>query len=139
MVDTSQTANSRYKFDMLHTFLSESQRGLVENTARVAGFLLIVAGWIATSDSAQKYFSAHHPSIYVTAAALGASFLLYVIASLTIYRYSSHVFSLMKQLNFLPPEYYEVRRVTRLLLVICTVGTSCLAVFTIWLILTVGK
>jgi hypothetical protein len=123
----SETSKIQRQFDILYATLCEVQTGLVNSTAQVAGFLLLSTGWIATSDTAQKLLRSDRFTRRLAVAALGGAFVLYVAATMKTFVISEKTFALLKKLDFMPPDYYENRRVDSAVLVVFLVGNLFLA------------
>ena len=107
-------------FDILYKTLCDIQDGLLDATPKVAGFLLVATGWLATSNDAKTLLDGNPVARHLTVWALAGAFVLYVGAALNGYLISEKTFDLLKRLNYMPVEYYESRRVDlKLFLLFC--------------------
>ena len=127
-MSTSQTNQSKQEFDVLYATLREIQTSLLDSTAKVAGFLLLVTGWLVTSEGARKFLQSDKASKYLALISLAGAFAFYVCASGKAFQISQRTFVLLNQLQFMPPEYYELRRVDRFTLLIFVAGNFFLVV-----------
>jgi hypothetical protein len=117
MTDTKeQPQNENRQFDVLYETLCEVQKGLLDNTARAAGFLLLATGWIATSETARSFLKADAVAKYIMIAAIGGAYVCYVCAAIKARRISVRTSALLDELRFMPSSYYACRVIdTRLL------------------------
>jgi hypothetical protein len=128
MENASQTNHSEQEFVLLYETLCEIQKGLLDNTAKVAGFLLLVTGWLATVEGARKFLQSDKVAGYLAIVALTGAFAFYVCASMKAFMISKRTFAMLNKLQFMPTEYYETRRVDLTTLAIFVVGNLFLAV-----------
>ena len=112
--------DSRQKqFDVLFSTLGNLQTGVMSGTSQVAGFLLVVIGWLATSEKALGLLPSHSPNRSMVAVALVAAFGFYVYGVAIVYSRSQHTFKMLTRLDFMPSEYFKTN----------VLGLSELAVF----------
>jgi hypothetical protein len=125
----TETDHEQRQFDVLFSTLRELQMGLLDSTAKVAGFLLLATGWLVTSERARTLM--HDQSArYLAATALAGAFVLYGCASVKAFLISQKTLSLLKRLKFMPATHYESRAVDPLTLLIFVVSNFflvCLA------------
>jgi predicted tellurium resistance membrane protein TerC len=57
--DKLNNEHIKEQFDLLNNSLIDIRKNFVEHVSRMATLLLVVLGWIATSDSARKHLSTH--------------------------------------------------------------------------------
>ena len=74
--------NDKQKFDLLYGNLCEIGKTLLDSTAKVTGFLLLAAGWIATSKDMRAFLKEDEISAYLAVAALIGAFVFYAIAAM---------------------------------------------------------
>ena len=127
--------NIKDKFDLLYATLCETQNGLLDSTAKVAGLLLLVTGWIVTSESAQKFIKANEFFKYLALIILLIAFALYVWASLCAFWISQSTISLLNDLNYMESKYYEQRQVEKRTLILFIGGNFLIVALSIFLIL----
>jgi hypothetical protein len=123
------------QFDLLFGNLREIQQGLVDAGAKVAGFLLLATGWIATSNEARTFLHEQKFARYVTAVALAGAFIFYLSASVGAFVLSQRTFRSLKSLDFMPQDYYSSRRITLAVLLTVLFGNVFLAIMAIGLVL----
>ena len=129
---------TKHKFDLLYGSLCEIQKSLLDSTAKVAGFLLLATGWIATSTAARKFLEEDELSRYFAVAALGGAFLFYALAAIKAHQASTRMVELLVELDWLPQEYYVLRKVDVTTLVLFVAGNLFLALLVAALILSTG-
>ncbi len=130
--------HTKHKFDLLYASLCEIQKSLLDSTAKVAGFLLLATGWIATSTAARDFLKADELSRYIAVAALGGAFLFYALAAGKAHQASARTFELLIELDWHPQEYYVLRKVDWTTLILFVVGNLFLALLVGSLILSTG-
>ena len=77
MLDSVVT-NTKQEFDLHMAALTDTQKLLLDNTAKVAGFLLLALGWLATSEDARNYLT-DNPRVAIVFVA--AILIAYVMAA----------------------------------------------------------
>jgi hypothetical protein len=120
--DRSHPGDLKQQFDLLHNHLSEIQRTIVENTAKVTGFLLLAMGWLATSSGARDYLKTHLALCWVGSAAVVGTLAAASLASWLAYRASDITFQRLVALDYLPTSCYDIRRVGARSLVLYIAG-----------------
>ena len=131
----TETNNTKGRFDVLFGTLCEIQKGLLENTVKVAGFSVIAIGWLATSDYTQRLLRADKTLRYLVVAATGGAFALYVVASLKAFAISQQSLSLLNKLNFMPLDYYKNRSIDAPVLIVYIAGNLFLSLLVALLVL----
>jgi hypothetical protein len=121
------TADEKQRqFDVLYATLCGLQQGLLDSTTKVAGFLLLATGWLATSQSAQAFL--HDPfTRHLAVTSLAAAYALYACAAIMVYADSKRTLTLLVRLDSMPLEYYETRVITLPALLIFLFGNLALA------------
>lgn len=137
-MSASRTGDPKIEFDLQHNTLCEVQRALLDNTAKVAGFLLLAIGWIATSETARKFLAADPPSRRATVAAVIAVFLLAALASVKAFKVSNVTYRRLVELNYVPVHCYAGRRVDTAVLVVYVIGNAALAALLVVVLLRLG-
>jgi hypothetical protein len=90
------------RFDVLYSTLCDVQGSLIDNMARTAGFLLLAAGWIATSETTRSFLRANPSIRYLAVVSLAGAFGLYGAASIKAFLISRDTFRLLVDLDFMP-------------------------------------
>lgn len=121
-------------FDVLYESLCDIENRVVDSTLKVAGFLLLATGWIATSKDACGFLLSVPHARPVATASLVAAFALYVCASIQAWWISRQTLKQLKLLNFMPPEYYQERRARISVVLVFVLGNCCLAALMIFLL-----
>jgi TRAP-type C4-dicarboxylate transport system permease small subunit len=105
MDSVERDSNAKQKFDLLYGSLCEIQKSLLDSTAKVAGFLLLATGWIATSSEARAFLKEDDISRYLAATALVGSFIFFTLAATKAHLASVHTIELLIKLGYVPQEY----------------------------------
>ena len=127
---------AKQEFDLHVAHLTETHKAFIENTGKVAGFLLVALGWFATSKDVRA-FLASTPSVTALAAiAVTAAYFLSVAASWVAYRVSAKAFRRLKELAYLPQSAYEGRLLGPVTFGVCIAGTGVLAALLVAAMLT---
>jgi hypothetical protein len=126
VVDMAETDIKKEQFDVLYATLRELQTGLVDSTSKVAGFLLLATGWLATSSTARAFLHADGVVRNLAVAALAGAFVLYACASFVVFSTSRKTLQSLDRLEFLPRDCYANRAISLPVLLIFIVGNFCL-------------
>ena len=135
MTDTTN-GDAKQEFELHVAYLTETQKSFVENTSKVAGFLLLALGWFATSKDARAYIGSAHQIAYFSAMAVAAAYLLSAGASWVVYRASAKTYQKLVGLAYLHETAYEARKLGLSTFVICVVGTGVLSGLLVFALLT---
>ena len=126
MTDTSDQ-RARLEFDLHVAHLTSTHEAFINNTGKVAGFLLLALGWFVTSEGARN-FLASTPSIAVLAAlAVASAYVLSVGASWVAYRVSANAIRRLGELEYLPSSAYEGRVLGPITFAVCVGANGVLA------------
>ena len=134
----SDQSRRRLEFDLHLSHITETHRALLENSGKVAAFLLLALGWLATSESARSYLATTPRLAAIGALAVFAGWLFSAIASWVGYRASNAALSRLRELDFLSPPAYESRRIGPATLCACIFGNAALAGLLMAALLTLG-
>jgi hypothetical protein len=97
------------RFDNLHASLVEYYERFISVGLSSVGFNLLVIGWVVSSASAQKFFRTHPPAVVLGVIVLSGAALGYVLLSLRICALLDKLKTQLKELNYMPKQYYEFR------------------------------
>jgi hypothetical protein len=114
----SKEADTKEQFDLLYGDLRSYHEAFVDGSIKVAGFQILVAGWLITSKDAREALHASFAGrlIGITALLLGS--FVYTFIAVRVYIYSHHIFRLISKLGYMPPTHYEARVVKKITLVL---------------------
>ena len=130
-------ATSEEIFQVLYNSLLKFHTGFVASAFQVTGFLLLIMGWILTSDTAQNTLenSVYLRSLAVTGLAMAS--VLYGVISFRVRWLSDQVYGELEQLAYMPSKCYSDRKimpVTLFLFVSSNVLLTIVACLLIWLL-----
>ena len=125
----SQAATDKAKeeFDLLVQHVTDTHKSFVDNTAKVAGFLLLAIGWLATASDARTFLSGNKGFACIAAIAVAAAYFLSVWASKIAYNASRRAIGRLGELSYLPPSAYRDRALNQSTFAVCVVGNGVLA------------
>lgn len=103
----SEKPTAQERFELLHARLEHYHSSGIDSVFKMAGFLLVVSGWVLTSDNAQALL-ARDPFIRGAAVAtvLFTAATMVVIA-VRLMRESQRTFRQLQALAYMPAEYYQ--------------------------------
>lgn len=124
-----ETAESkvRLEFDLHIEHLTATHVAFINDTSKVAGFLLLALGWFATSGDAREFLASTPMMTPLAAMAIASAYLLSVCASWVAYRVSANAIHRLRGLDYLPPSAYEGRKLGPITFVACVGGNGVLA------------
>ena len=108
------------------THLTETHKAFIDNTGKVAGFLLLALGWFVTSKDARAFLGSTPNVAALAASAVITAYLLSVGASWVAYRVSTKALRRLNQLAYLPPAAYQARVLGLATFVVCVAGNGVL-------------
>lgn len=124
------------EFDLHVEQITDTHKGFVDNTTKVAGFLLLALGWIVTSSTAREYLVATPDMAIIAAIAVAAAYMLSVGASWIGYRVSNNAIRRLNDLSYLPRSAYEGRILDPITFVVCLAGNGVLSALLMIALLT---
>ena len=137
MPDTS-LQESRQEFDLHVAHLTETHKAFIENTGKVAGFLLLALGWFATSDGARTFLASTPQVTALAALAVTVAYLLSVGASWVAFRVSVKAFRRLNEIAYLPQSAYADRVLGPITFGVCIAGNGVLAVLLVAALITLS-
>ena len=107
-----EQASSKEQFELLHGVLIKYYDGLFDGFMKAAGVLIIVAGWVATSDSLSSLLNRSVWLRYFGVAIVTSAYALYMRVSYSAYKISGEAFRLLEELNYMDSRYYAHQRIS---------------------------
>lgn len=132
---SAQKADEKARFDILFETLRDYQQGLLDNTAKTAGFLLLSIGWLVTSETARDTLSSDGRLRGATASAVFLAVTLYAAAALYVYQAAKKIHTRLVELDYVPAEDLDARTIsvfTLMLFILANVTIALLLVTIIW-------
>jgi hypothetical protein len=124
---SAESRDPKHEFDLHVSHITETHKAFIDNTGKVAGFLLLGLGWFATSESARAYLAAAPYIARLAALAVVAAFGFSAVASWIAYRVTEQALRRLAVLDYLPPSAYAARRLSLPTFVVCVAGNGVLA------------
>jgi hypothetical protein len=104
-------ASDKEKFELLHGMLIKYYDGLFDGTMKAAGVLIIVAGWLATSDSLSNLLNRSIWLRYFAIAAVVLGYAVYLRVAYLAYKISNDTFCYLEELDYMDSRYYAHQRI----------------------------
>jgi hypothetical protein len=103
----AQTAIAVKRFDLLYDQLKATRSATIDGVFKATAALLVVGGWVATSESSRKVLSGDRVMRWLSALCILAYAVLYVFALSRAVRSSRQTARLLDSLNYIPCTDYE--------------------------------
>ena len=123
----AQDQRKKLEFDLHVAHLTDTHKGFIDNTGKVAGFLLLALGWFATSNDARAFLASAPNVTLLAALAVACAYLLSAVASWVAYRVSAKGLRRLNELAYLPVSAYEARVLGPVTFAVCVAGNGVLA------------
>jgi hypothetical protein len=121
-------------FELLYSELRHYHDGLYDGAYKVVGSLLLIIGWIITSDTARRVLQQSKWTRWAAIVCIVVCFVgAWALAS-QLYGKSAHTAKMLDSLNYIPREYYEDRIITKPTLTIVVVIIGVIILVTLWVI-----
>lgn len=111
-------ASDREIFELLYGMLKGYYQGLIDGALRVNGIFLVATGWLLASATTAGYLQAHPPARHAVIALVIGVHALYLFIALRAFALSTSTARLLRDLNYMPPQYYENHRIRPVTLVV---------------------
>ena len=131
--------DAKQEFEVLYPTLCEIQRSLLDSTTKVAGFLLLAAGWLATSDSARLFIRSDSLIRNTSIMAVLGVTILSAYLSWTAYSASDRIAKQIDELQYVSARSVLHRRVSLRALTAYIAGNFFLAALVVVALLRVGN
>ena len=123
-------------FQHLHKELVEYQLRFVDLTLKGAGIILLLLGWMLTSESARRFIATSGRARSAAIAGIIIMIAAYLFIAMRMGRVSQHLTVLMAALEYLPSSYYSFRTLTTRVILAGVAATTAPAAVTIALMLS---
>lgn len=130
--------DAKHEFEVLYPTLCEIQRSLLDSTTKVAGFLLLAAGWLATSDSARAFIRSDSLICNTSIMAVLGVTILSTYVSWTAYSASDRIATQIEDLKYVSARSVLHRRVSLTALTSYIAANLFLAALVVVALLRVG-
>jgi len=107
MTDNLQTSTPKERFDILYHSLERSYERFITSSVTVAGLVLVLIGWLLTSETAQKFFLCSTGATIVTVLLIGGLIYIYTSSILNVFNVNHSLHKMIKTLCYIEEEYYE--------------------------------
>ena len=104
-------ASEEAKFDLLYEALKGYQTGFIDAAFKTTASLLVVAGWLMTSEAARKFLGGSPVLRRTAVVAILIAGLLYGVTSWRVYRFSQRARRNLDSLAYMPTEFYADRTI----------------------------
>jgi hypothetical protein len=105
-IDTSE------RFKLLHTSLKEISDLFIDNGLKTTAFLVIVMGWLFTSEQTRNYLASNSVVKWISLAVVAFIGVIHVLTCSLLYTRSKKKSLLLSELEYVEPEYYSHYRIS---------------------------
>jgi hypothetical protein len=113
MSEVSSIADPKSQFELLYGDLRSLHETFVDGSAKMAGFQIVVLGWLITSQNVASALKANPSVCLIAVLAILVSGLIYVFISLKTYRASRQIFGLLCSISYMPQSHFQMRVIKR--------------------------
>jgi hypothetical protein len=100
-------ATAKEKFDLLYTKLKYYHDSSIDSVFKVAGFLIILAGWIITSKDTRIFLKDNYLIKLTAIFVILIVALTYTLIAVRVMRRSKQVFNMLKELGYMPATHFQ--------------------------------
>jgi len=111
MEPAPKVASPKEKFDTLFGLLKDYYAGLLDFEFKHATVLTLLLGWGLVSNEARSFLHSHRAIAWCGCVALILYLVFYAMWVLHFYRRSRLAYSQLAELEYMPSEYFEMRRI----------------------------
>jgi TRAP-type C4-dicarboxylate transport system permease small subunit len=95
------------QFDLLYANLKYYRDSSIDSVFKVAGFLIIVGGWLLTSRDARAFLASNSLIRFTAVAVILVIAVVYTLIAVRILRDSQRAFDRLRQLSYMPTELFQ--------------------------------
>jgi hypothetical protein len=103
----SNLATVKEQFDLLYANLKHYHDSSIDSVFKVAGFLIIVGGWLVTSQDARAFLASSLLIRLTAVAVISVVGVVYVQLAVRVLRESQRTFEMLKRLSYMPTENFQ--------------------------------
>jgi hypothetical protein len=96
----------RAQFEVLYESLKGYHVGYLDSAFKIAGFLVLMAGWLLTSRDARHFLATNAGGRRLLVSGLAFGALIYGVLSWRVYALSQQTLRELQKLDFMPAAYY---------------------------------
>ena len=104
---TASTATPKEQFDLLYGELKYYRDSAVDSVFKVAGFFLILGGWLVTSKDARAFLESSFPVRLAAVVVIVVIAAVYTLIAIRVMRHSQLAFDKLKKLAYMPTEHFQ--------------------------------
>jgi len=102
-----RSATPKENFDLLYANLKYYRDSSIDSVFKVAGFLIVVGGWLATSKEARVFLVSNLPVRLTAVVLVVAIAAVYTLIAIRVMRHSQLTFDRLKELAYMPTEQFQ--------------------------------
>jgi hypothetical protein len=103
----SNMATSKEQFDLLYANLKYYRESSIDGVFKVAGFLIVVGGWLVTSKDARAFLASNFPVRLTAVVVIVVIAAVYTLIAIRVMRHSQLTFDRLKELAYMPTEHFQ--------------------------------
>lgn len=100
-------AAPKERFELLYANLKYYRDSSIDSVFKVAGFLIIVAGWLVTSKDGRAFLASNLLTRIAAVTVILAIAVVYTAIAMRVMRHSRLTFDRLKQLDYMPVETFK--------------------------------
>jgi hypothetical protein len=104
---TSNLATSKEQFDLLYANLKYYRDSAIDSVFKVAGFLIVVGGWLVTSKDARAFLASNFTVRLTAVVVIVVIAAVYTLITIRVMRHSQLTFDRLKELAYMPTEHFQ--------------------------------
>jgi hypothetical protein len=105
----------REKFNALYTSYARAYERFLENGFKTSTVLLVILGWLLSSESARKFFTEHTPALWVSMVLIGLGALSLFATFHRLSRLSASLRARLDALSFIESDFCDQHRIPPLI------------------------
>ena len=104
---TASTATPKEQFDLLYANLKYYRDSSIDSVFKVAGFLIVVGGWLVTSTDARVFLASNILFRLTAVVVIVVIAAVYTLIAIRVMRHSQLTFDRLTELAYMPTEHLQ--------------------------------
>jgi hypothetical protein len=103
----SEMVTMKEQFDLLYANIKYYRDSSIDSVFKVAGFLIVVGGWLVTSRDARAFLASNFLIRLTAVAVILVIAGVYMLIAIRVLRDSRRTFDRLEQLSYMPTENFQ--------------------------------
>jgi len=104
---TASSATPKEQFDLLYANLKYYRDSSIDSVFKVAGFLIVVGGWLVTSTDARVFLASNILFRLTAVVVIVVIAAVYTLIAIRVMRHSQLTFDRLTELAYMPTEHLQ--------------------------------